>query len=211
MKTVPSPRKTRILAVALAVTVLMLGGQDEATAATIDFRGRFETTYGPGAQQTIDWHFFRLERSTDISVRAFVEAGNARTAWMVLGSYSGGDFLANVTLAEPTCGEASCFSIQSELTAGIWAVGFAPKTTARDFAFWGDAVLPEFQFNWGGYHLSATGSADSGLEWVSHYEGNLDGSYAITNIPEPSSVAVLLGSLAAMWQQRSNCRRATRG
>ena len=207
MKRVQLRSGTKSKAVLLAMTALTLGGQDEATAATINFRGRFEISNPPESQQTLDWHFFRLTNLTDISVSALVEAGNARTAWMVLGSYAEGDFLSNVLLVEPTCGEASCFSIRSELTPGIWAIGFAPKTTARDPAYWGNAVLPEFQFNWGGYYLSATGASGSGLEWVSHYEGNLDGTFTITNIPEPSSVGLLIGFLAVLWQRGGHIRK----
>lgn len=196
-----------ICASSICLSAFLVCATPTAEGASISFGGAFEVAGGNESFQTLDWHFFRLTgQSPSISIHALVEAGNANTAWMIVGAYDGSEFLSEVSFVDPECGEATCFGYEGTFSPGVWAIGFMPQTTARDPSYIGDPTWPEFQFNWGRYFLtvdSLTGVEE--LDWVEHREGNLNGTFTITRIPEPSTAILLLtGLLAGVGRRRKD-------
>ena len=186
----------------------------EAEAATLSFTGFLEHT---ATVQVTDWHIFEVTRPTTLQISSVIYAGNNRESWLVLGAYGGGAELLGVQLVLGNCGEVICFNHSQALGAGQWGIGFAPVSTDRNPAAINDAAFPSFMFNYGPSRYTLTlrseGSDTEGIRWLEHREGNLDDSFTITSIPEPSAPALLAASIIFLLRRNAVpvIRRTRRG
>ena len=189
------------------------------SAGMIDVCGSINGSSGsPGViGDTLD--YLKFEVLTTSTVRIDMQAGGARH---LLGAFIG----VTTEFGFPTgfpyylstpCASEGCVTVPRENSAsgdayveGILAAGIYVLSTGRsDHTSYdiGDGFTP-LNPEGGGFIVGTyTYQIRGNVRGLEFYDGNLNGTFTVTTIPEPSTVFLIGGCTALLWYRNGNARK----
>ena len=193
-------------------SVFMLSLQPEAFAATLSIRGNLEKEWpfgqADGYRHVYDWHVFVNPQDTQLTLNASLRAVGEPTR-LILAQLVGAEVIgSDALLFLNRGGEEVYHTATASIAAGRWIVGYLSASEPLPFDL-GMATGNELRIvSSGGYRISLTTNEDSHrLYWAEHREGNLNGLFTVTSVPEPSTAALIGGGMALLWHRNGSARK----